>query len=489
MATVPDLTPYLGQADGPLEAMVERVPDMLFVVDREERILHLNTLAARSLGGTPVQFIGRQQQELFPAPMAERHSQYIQQVFRTGEIVETETHQEIQARPLWIDSRLVPLKGADGQVRAVVGIIRDVSVRVRVQESLAVREAYLRAMLDNFPFLVWLKDVEGHFLAVNESFAQSCNRASPREVVGLTDFDVWPKELAQRYIDDDRSVMATRRQKYVEEPIVSQGVPRWSETFKTAVLDKNGQVLGTTGFARDITERQQLEEERRVQREQLRALAAHVESVREEERVRIAREIHDELGQALTCMSMDLAFLEKQLPKGNAKAAERVAALTILVKETVNTVRRISSELRPSILDDLGLAAAIEWLGHDFEARTAIPCAISVPNLIDISADRGTIVFRMCQEALTNVARHAGATHVSIDLIETPGGLVLEVRDNGRGISEEEVFRPGSLGLLGMRERAALLGGEAELKGKPGQGTVVTVRVPLQAPALGKGAG
>jgi two-component system sensor histidine kinase UhpB len=487
MATIHDLTPYLGQADGPLGAMVEIFPDMVFVVDREERILHLNTLAARSLGGTPAQFIGRKQVELFPAAMAERHSSFIQQVFSTGEIIETETHQELQARPLWIDSRLVPLKGTDGQVRAVVGIIREVSARVRAQESLAVREAYLRAMLDNFPFLVWLKDVDSRFLAVNETFARSFGRTSPAEVVGLTDFDIGPQDLAQRYIDDDRSVMATRSRKYVEEPIVIQGVPRWSETFKTVVLDKKGQVLGTTGFARDITERQQLEEERRAQREQLRALAAHVESVREEERVRIAREIHDELGQALTCMSMDLAFLEKQLPKGNAKAAERVAALAILVKDTVKTVRRISSELRPSILDDLGLAAAIDWLGHDFETRTGIPCAISVPNQIDISAERGTIVFRMCQEALTNVARHAGATHVSIDLLETPDGLVLEVRDNGRGISEEEVFRPGSLGLLGMRERAALLGGEAELKGKPGKGTAVTVRVPLKPPASGKG--
>jgi len=205
-----------------------------------------------------------------------------------------------------------------------------------------------------------------------------------------------------------------------------------------------------------------------------------VESVREEERVRIAREIHDELGQALTCMSMDLAFLDKQLPKGNAEAAARIQALATLVKETVKTVRRISAELRPSILDDLGLGAAVEWLAHDFETRTSIGCAVSVPSNVAISAERGTVVFRMCQEALTNVARHAGASHVSIDLVEAGDTLTLEVRDNGRGITDEEVQRPGSLGLLGMRERAALLGGVAEVKGTPGQGTTVTVRVPLQ---------
>jgi hypothetical protein len=476
MATISDLTQYLSKTDGPLQAAIEIFPDMVFVVDREERVLHLNTLAAHALRGTSDQLTGRKQNTLFSPPMAERHSRFIQQVFRTGEIVVTETHQELHQTPVWIDTRLVPIKAPGGEVRAVVGIVRDVSARVRAQEALAEREAYLRAMLDNFPFLVWLKDVNGRFLAVNDTFAHSCGRAHAADIVGLTDFDVWPRDLAQRYVDDDRSVIATRKQKDVEEPIFIQGASLWFETFKTPILDKLGNVLGTTGFSRDITERQRLGEQLRAQREQLRALAAHVESVREEERVRIAREIHDELGQALTCMSMDLAFLDKQLPKDNAQASARVSALV-----TVKTVRRISSELRPSILDDLGLGAAMEWLAHDFATRTGIECAVSVPSTVMLTAERGTVVFRMCQEALTNVARHAGATHVSIDLmIDEDACLTLEVRDNGRGITEEEIHRPDSLGLLGMRERAALLGGVVEVKGTPGQGTSVTVRVPLQ---------
>ncbi len=223
MATIHDLTKYLGQPDGPLAAVVEMFPDMVFVVDREERILHINTLAARSLGGKPEHFIGRRQSTLFGPQLGERHSQFIQQVFRTGEIVVTETHQELHDAQIWIDARLVPLKTTGGEVGAVVGIIRDVSVRVRAQESLAVREAYLRAMLDNFPFLVWLKDIDGRFLAVNQTFARSCGRERAADVVGLTDFDVWPRELAQRYVDDDLSVMATRQQKDVEEPIFIAG--------------------------------------------------------------------------------------------------------------------------------------------------------------------------------------------------------------------------------------------------------------------------
>jgi two-component system, NarL family, sensor histidine kinase UhpB len=481
MATNQDLTQYLGQPEGPLAAMIEMMPDMVFVVDPDERILHLNTMAAQIVGGTPAQLIGRKQESLFPPALARQQSFLIQQVFCTGEVVQTESQHELHSRALWIDSRLVPLTSADGRVAAVMGIIRDVSERVTTRESLSVREAFLRAMLDNFPFMVWLKDISGRFMAVNQAFVKTCGRSRASEVIGLTDFDLYPRELAQRYVDDDRSVMESKKQKELEEPVVIHGTSRWCETFKTPILDQNGKVLGTTGFARDITERQRLDKELRAQREQLRALAAHVESVREDERVRIAREIHDELGQSLTCMSMDLAFLERQLPKGQGseQATARVAALAEMIKETVQTVRRISSELRPSILDDLGLAAGLEWLGRDFETRTGLRCAVSVPNNIEISPERGIAVFRMCQEALTNVARHANATHVSIDLVEADGQLTLEVRDNGRGISPQELQGHASFGLLGMRERATLLGGTATITGQPGKGTSVEVQVPV----------
>jgi PAS domain S-box-containing protein len=463
------------------------VPDMVFVVDPDERILHLNTMAARLMGGTPEKLAGQVQGSLFPPDLARRQSSLIRQVLRTGEVVQSESQEELRGRTIWIDERLVPLKAPDGRVAAVMGIIRDVSDRVTTRESLSVRESFLRAMLDNFPFMVWLKDVNSRFMAVNKAFVRDCGRAHMGEVIGQTDFDLYPRELAQHYVDDDRSVMESKQQIDVEELVVIQGSTRWCETFKTPVLDQTGKVLGTTGFARDITERKRLHQELRDQREQLRALAAHAESVREDERVRIAREIHDELGQALTCMSMDLAFLEKLLPKGQGseQATARMTALTEMIRETVKTVRRISSELRPSILDDLGLAAGLEWLGRDFEARTGLTCKISVPSSLELPPQKGIAIFRMCQEALTNVARHAKATQVSIDLVEGDGQLTLEVHDNGRGINEQELQSHKSFGLLGMRERAVLLGGTATITGRPGKGTSVLVQVPLQDGDIG----
>jgi signal transduction histidine kinase len=204
-----------------------------------------------------------------------------------------------------------------------------------------------------------------------------------------------------------------------------------------------------------------------------------VESVREQERVRIAREIHDELGQSLTCMGMDLGFLDKQIDPDNKEAAARVAALVELVKDTIRCVRRISSELRPSILDDLGLGAAIEWLAHDFEGRTQIGCSVEVPEDLSLSVDLATPLFRVCQEALTNVTRHASASHVSIQLTCASSEISLVIKDDGRGITDEEIRRHGSLGLLGMKERVSILGGTLEVQGRAGEGTTVAIRIPL----------
>jgi two-component system, NarL family, sensor histidine kinase UhpB len=458
--------------------MFEIFPDMVFVVDRTERVLFVNHVAARALGRRPEQVVGKKHGEFFTPELAARHSADIQRVFADGETMVTEEQQDLYRRTLWIDTRLIPLRVPGGDVIAVLGIVRDVSDRRNALEALALREAYLRGMLDNFPYLVWFKNALGKFQIVNQTFATAAGKGSPAELIGLDDFDVWPHELASRYVADDNEVMRTHEKKLVEEEIRMQGENRWVETFKSPVFDAQGNILGTTGLARDITLRQQLQDEQRRSREQLRALAAHVESVREQERVRIAREIHDELGQSLTCMGMDLAFLDKQIDPENKEAAARVAALVELVKDTIRCVRRISSELRPSILDDLGLGAAIEWLAHDIESRTQIACAVEVPEDLSLPFELATPLFRVCQEALTNVTRHASASHVSIRLTCSDGEIRLVIKDDGRGITEDEIKRHGSLGLLGMKERVAILGGTLDVEGRPGEGTTVAIRIP-----------
>ncbi|MBI4661130.1 MAG: response regulator [Verrucomicrobia bacterium] len=228
------------------------------------------------------------------------------------------------------------------------------------------------------------------------------------------------------------------------------------------------------------SERQRAEERLRDSNEQLRALTVYLQYVREEERTRIAREVHDELGQALTGLKMDLAWLTSRLPKDLKPLATKASAMAAQVDSTIQTVRRIATELRPGILDDLGLVAAIEWQAHEFQTRTGIPCTVaSTVHDPILDQDLNTAFFRIFQETLTNIIRHANAKQVEVRFQEMEGKLVLEVKDDGRGITEAEIGNTRSIGLLGMRERAGLLGGEVLVKGERGKGTTVTVTIPL----------
>ncbi len=231
------------------------------------------------------------------------------------------------------------------------------------------------------------------------------------------------------------------------------------------------------GLFRDMRERKQSEAA-------LRALAARLQQVREEERTGIARELHDQLGQTLTGLQLDLSWMDRKLaglPADDTVASlrEKIGEMARSIETAVETVRRISSELRPAALDDLGLVAAIEWQAQEFQSRTGIRCRLTAPSESPaLPPTHSTALFRILQEALTNVARHAHATAVEIRLSEREGLLQLEIADNGRGISQAEATATTSLGLLGMRERAAAVGGELRVEGGPGQGTRVVVRVP-----------
>jgi signal transduction histidine kinase len=234
----------------------------------------------------------------------------------------------------------------------------------------------------------------------------------------------------------------------------------------------------------DRRERQLAEDKLRRSLDQLRALTKYLQYVREEERTRIAREVHDELGQALTGLKLDMSLLSNQLPKNTKGLQEKTKTMIAHIDTTIQTVRRIATELRPGILDSLGLVAALEWQANEFQMRTSIPCTVtSTVSDTEWPPDFQTVFFRIFQETLTNVIRHAKASRVEVELAEEQGHLVMKVRDNGRGISPEELASTRSLGLVGMRERAMLIGGEVALQGAPGKGTTVTLRVPAPKPA------
>lgn len=227
-------------------------------------------------------------------------------------------------------------------------------------------------------------------------------------------------------------------------------------------------------------QRRQAESEIRESRERLRNLSSHLESVREEERTRLAREIHDELGQGLTALKMDLSWLGKRLEPGQQQFDEKIRAMSSLADETIRTVQRLSGELRPGLLDDLGLAAAIEWQTEEFQRRSGISCDVRLEiGETVLDRDQATAIFRIFQETLTNVLRHAGATGVSVLSQVADNHLILSVADNGRGITAEEIRSARAFGLIGMRERVHALKGRFLINGRPGRGTTVSIHVPL----------
>ena len=263
------------------------------------------------------------------------------------------------------------------------------------------------------------------------------------------------------------------------------------ETLKTGatdyVLKKHLARLGTSvrralQEASERRERHEAEQKLLQSNEQLRALSAHLQQVREEERIRIARQVHDELGQALTGLKLDLSWLVSDLVKTNPELSQKVHALTERIDATIHTVRQISTELRPGVLDNLGLVAAIEWQAHDFQLRTGVRCITTT--MVDEAMwgeEFTTTFFRIFQETLTNIIRHAEASAVEVVLAMNEGQLVLIVRDNGKGITAGAIASAKSIGLVGIRERAALLGGLAVFSGGPGLGTIVTVSIPLSS--------
>ncbi|HKA42961.1 MAG TPA: response regulator [Burkholderiales bacterium] len=260
---------------------------------------------------------------------------------------------------------------------------------------------------------------------------------------------------------------------YLVKPVVP-------EVLKSKIAVFVELYLNNTRLAGEVAERKLIEEQLRQSEENLRALATHLQSVREEERIGIAREIHDELGQALTGLKMDLTWLVNHLPAAQKPLVKKADSMFDLIDGTIRSVRRIATGLRPEVLDEGGLAAAIRWQALDFQKRTGIRCTVELPpDGLEPDQGRATAVFRIFQEVLTNVARHANATRVDIALKVDRDNLVLEVQDNGKGIVEHLARNSKSLGLLGMRERALLFKGRVEIAGNSGKGTHVKVLIPV----------
>ena len=352
--------------------------------------------------------------------------------------------------------------------------------RFRAELSRRASEERFRQMAENIGEVFWMQDLDPpKVIYVNSAFEQ---------VFSLPTKDLLKSPQAWLdgvHPDDRKRVVNTLEESQTAEQNVEYRILKsdrsicWIQSRTFPIRNDIGKIYRVVGIAADITERKQAEEELKKSYSQQRDLSRHLQTVREEERSRIAREIHDELGQALTALKMDLYWLHKKLPKIREALQEKSESMLKLINTTIHNVQRISSELRPGLLDDLYLSAAIEWEAGEFANRTGLQVKVSLkPEEISVDRECSTAIFRIFQEAITNIARHAEASEVQVALKREPNQVVLIVRDNGKGITKEQISDSKAYGLIGIRERCLLWGGEVTIKGVRAKGTEVKVAIP-----------
>jgi PAS domain S-box-containing protein len=384
----------------------------------------------------------------------------------------------------WFLDNAMLQKNPDGTPREIVGIWIDITRQKAIEDKLRQTNEQLTALIHASPIGIVILDAAGDCQLWNHA-AECIFGWREDEVLGRPLPTVAPEQLDEHRMLRERVL---RDNAFTDLEILrykKDGTPVCISLSTAPLRDPSGTICGVLGLMADMTQRKQIGLELGHSRDQLRALATRLVSVREEEGTRIAREVHDELGQAMTSLKLDLSWMARRLSVPETDVSreqllERVQGTMQLLEVTIQTVRAIATALRPPVLDELGLAAALDWQTRDFEKRTGIRCEWSMPLApIPIGPDQATALFRIYQEILTNVVRHAQASNIRIRFDISAGWFVLEVCDNGRGIPASILANRNSLGLLGMRERAAQWGGNVSILGAEGLGTTVTVRLPF----------
>jgi hypothetical protein len=482
----------LREGEARLDAVVRSAMDAIIAVDAEQRIVLFNSAAERMFGIDARQAIGAPLERFIPERFRAAHRGHIERFGRTGE-----SSRLMGARtPLWA----LRADGTEFRIEASIShaavgghqlftvILRDITERLaaeaRVRDSQARLDAIVRSAMD----AIITVDAEQRVVLFNAA-AERMFGIAPGQALGA------PLErfIPERFRPAHRGHIAQFGRTGDTARRMGRQQALWAlradgTEFPIEASISHATVGGEQLFSviiRDITARLAADAEIERSHAQLRELAATMHEVREAEQTRIARELHDELGQALTALKMDVDLLQALSPPDRADLAERTAAMRGLLDSTVQTTRRISADLRPLVLDDLGLGAAAEWLVQQLRQRAKLACELAIdPPLAGLQEPYASAIFRVMQESLTNVAKHARAANVEVRLQREDGAAVLTVRDDGVGMSQGDQAKPRSFGLRGIRERVLVLGGEVRIASGPGRGTTLVVRVPL-----GDGAG
>jgi PAS domain S-box-containing protein len=468
-------------------SLAENLPDIVCRVDRSLRHVYANPEIEKATGITRESVLGKTHVELgLPDREAEIWTNALRQVFSTGEPVMFEFDlTTVGGVVRYYHTRAVPECDASGSVESVLAIARDISTLKGAEAVLRESEERLHGITTNVPGMVF----ECYRHAGDDTLHFTYISNGAKWLLGLDAAAILRN--GNTFIE---SIAAADRPGFRDSMVQSQdALAFWNWEGRIATDDgelkwinlratpraHSEQVCMWDGVVINITKSKISEEKLVDSQNMLRALSAHLEGVREEERKRIAREIHDELGQTLTALRMDVSLARLGFGESNPELMTRLQSMTQLVDRTIKTARHVTSSLRPGALD-LGIVAALEWLVEEFIGYAGIPCELVLGDG-DITLDEltATAIFRIIQESLTNIARHADATQVEIIVTRSGGELCFEVRDNGKGFDQHVVASRKSFGLVGIRERVAMMQGTFVLDSEPGRGTRLRVCVPV----------
>ena len=476
----PKLSGDAGKAEALLAGLLDSAMDAIITIDERQKIVLYNRAAEKIFDWPRHEILGQPLEKLIPGRFRPSHGEHVERFGMTGETSRRMGGLRVvyglrsNGQEFPMDASISQLETPQGKLYTV--ILRDITERLQAEERHARLAARLSGLLESAMDAIITTDEQQSIVLYNRAAEKIFGWTSEQVIGGPLD-----KLMPERFRGShgahvhrfDRTGTTSRR---MGDGTVLYGLRASGEEFpmeaSISQLDTAEGKLFTV-ILRDITERVRAQEE-------LSTFAVEAHNLREGEKSRIARELHDELAQSLTALKMDTIWLRDNAPAEPEKAVAKLDEMVSMLDTTVAATRRIAADLRPLLLDDLGLTPAIEWLAHNFTQRTGVPCEVSVDEDLELQEPYATAVFRIVQESLANVGKHARASEAGVVIARTGQAVMLEVRDNGQGFSTAAPRKPHSLGLMGLRERAHLLKGTVAIESRAGKGTRVQVRIPVQ---------
>ncbi len=482
----------LRESDARYRSLYHNTPAMLHSINRVGHIVSVSNYWSEVLGYSEEDVLGRKLTDFF----TEESKKYAEQTvlpdfFKSGYCADI-PYQIVKKDGQIIDILLSAIADRDekGEIIRTLAVSIDVTERNRAEEALrlakeelsnysrdlekqvSTRTKEITNIIKYTPDVVYVKDKDGKYVLVNSRFEELFG-VSNEEVRGKTDYEIVLQEVADQFRKNDLKVLEEGKSLQTEERVIHNGDVHTYLSVKFPVYDESGAVNGVCGISTDITAVKRAQD-------QLRLLSGRIMASQEKERTAIARELHDELGQILTALRMDAVWMKERLKESDPGIAERALTMCGLIDKSIKDVRSIAIRLRPGVLDDLGLVDALEWLTADFENRSSITCVFEHENVPALNETVSTAAYRICQEALTNIARYAEATRVSVVLRAEKNRVSLSVRDDGKGFDTANLAESEGIGIAGMRERATLADGSLEVISEHGKGCHVLLKVPIE---------